>query len=345
MKKYIIIGLFFCSLAWGQSIIWSEVTPDVAKPDPDWRRCLAISGNGRVWVVGEFGNSQGEKVFLSIDSGKTWNETYPSVNKQWLSADIDEDGSTILLGAYNDSAYVSVDTGNTWSRSPLTLTGAGQFYASAVTPDGRIMAFGDVLSHRRYVSRDYGVSWTNYASSGTAGQPVFDISDDGKYLVTSGQYVYLSSDSGATNVQKIATLGGYVNTISYTADTTLLTIGSVGSEWILKSVDQLTTFKHVQPDSVHGWTYIAGDSVCMKLIACQTDGRLYSSVDGGVSWKEEKPAGDINQYWTCVKMSRDGNFIIASVGQHEGGEALYRGTYSDSPPEATGSGQVIITEN
>ncbi len=55
-----------------------------------------------------------------------------------------------------------------------------------------------------------------------------------------------------------------------------------------------------------------------NLIADVYGGRLYISTNGGSSWAETQPAGDLDKNWYTTSMSSDGTKLIAGAKELAG---------------------------
>ena len=89
------------------------------------------------------------------------------------------------------------------------------------------------------------------------------------------------------------------------------------------SSDSGSTWVETQPagDINCDWKSIASDSDGSNLIAAARDstlfplffGRLYISSDGGSTWVETQPAGDVDLSWNSVASDSDGSNLIAGI--------------------------------
>jgi hypothetical protein len=69
------------------------------------------------------------------------------------------------------------------------------------------------------------------------------------------------------------------------------------------------------------WLSVAINDAGNKMLAGTYNGRLYVSSDGGTSWAETRPAGNVNKIWFTVAVSADGKTMLAGTGTR-----LYRST-------------------
>jgi len=61
------------------------------------------------------------------------------------------------------------------------------------------------------------------------------------------------------------------------------------------------------------WRSVASDADGSVLIAAAWNGRLYLSVDSGVTWVEKQPAGNVDALWSCVASDADGSVLVAAT--------------------------------
>jgi hypothetical protein len=79
------------------------------------------------------------------------------------------------------------------------------------------------------------------------------------------------------------------------------------------------------------------------MFACVFNGRLYSSIDKGVTWNEQQPAGAVNQSWIPLSVSADGTTVLSGVF----GGRLYKMKTAETiatnitATTATGNGTII----
>ena len=140
------------------------------------------------------------RLYISSDSGGTWNETQPdgNINGYWLSVASSSDGTHLIAaGGANVGLYTSTNSGSTWTKSNI---GQGNYFSSvASSSDGTHLIVSG--SAGLYISSNYGSTWTQAQPAGSNGfWYAVASSADGTHLVAeedSGR-IYVSLDSGAT---------------------------------------------------------------------------------------------------------------------------------------------------
>lgn len=213
---------------------------------------------------------------LGTDMGKLWIERGP--NEAWHTSLVSDDGQ-VIVGAsgfgVTGAVQLSTDRAVTWSE--IYPTGSvASIGGGAIDADG-----SHILLHEHqgslWLSTDYGASWND---------------------VHGGVRIDGTSYSFAMNAD---------GSVMYYCD------------WFKRKVYGGGTWAEITPDLGVGvtkmWYCIAcdesGDNVVLG--AFSTGGRLYISHDGGGTWAETRPAGDVDRSWEKVSMSNDGQVILAST--------------------------------
>lgn len=184
-------------------------------------------------------------------------------------------------------------------------------------------------------------SITQAAYSWSETQPAGNINQGWFYAASSGdgQKLLFSTTTRATSPLYMSLNGGssWAETqptstpTAYTASWNALAISSDGSTFIAAqyngrvfiSTNDGTSWTETQPagDAVKLWYGLAASadgSVLMaasgKSTAPAGGGRVYISVNGGTSWTETQPSGNVDRTWNDVAVSADGTRMVAING-------------------------------
>lgn len=162
-----------------------------------------------------------------------------------------------------------------------------------------------IASDYIYASSDYGFTWTQRDSS--RDWEGISISADGKYqtAVVSTGYIYTSSDYGVTWTQRDSSRDW--RSISLSADGKHQTAVVYGG-YIYTSSDNGVTW--TQRDSSRDWYFVANSSDGRYQTAVVFGGYIYTSSDYGVTWTQR----DSSRNWRGVSISSDGKYQSAVVG-------------------------------
>ncbi|MEO6109755.1 MAG: prepilin-type N-terminal cleavage/methylation domain-containing protein [Candidatus Saccharimonadales bacterium] len=252
-------------------------------------------------------------IYTSTDSGATW--TQRDSSRSWTNVASSADGTKLVATTYG-FIYTSTDSGATW-----TQRASGQYWESiASSANGTILYAGTSTVS---MSTDSGVTWT-VTSAPFAGSSWYTlaVSADGTKVVggPNNNYVYTSSDSGATWVQRTTSGSNFWYKAISSSSGTKIAISQQASTAII-STDSGATWT----DSGQGAGYCAGlggSADGSKLIASTNSTTVGRSINGGATWTASTP-GSAGCY-DIFAMSADGKKIIAA----QSGEYLYTGLYS-----------------
>ena len=187
------------------------------------------------------------------------------------------DGSLVVAGGCNHPIYTSTNFGVTWSTPPW--------------PDPA----GDQTAH----------FWMGIACSNNG---VKIVAVAGGYQGGASDYIYTSTNSGATFTQR--TSAGQRDWVAATSssDGTLLAAAATGG-FLYTSTDSGVTW--TARASSQNWRGIASSSDGTKLVASALSGLLWTSQDAGVTWRG---CGTIKT-WNGVSMDSSGDKMFACANQ------------------------------
>ncbi|WP_404423322.1 immunoglobulin domain-containing protein [Nibricoccus sp. IMCC34717] len=215
----------------------------------------------RVYGVGtKSGEWRADGIFLSTDSGKTWQKspmTGLPVSNFYNSIDVDPTRDKIVyVGARGDNVagggvYRSTDGGSTWSAFSTGISNPDTFFVWNIWETGRQLAVGADGSliainvsgtmYRRGAGAD---AWTSVsAGTGALVSVVGDRLEAGRFFAVGGGGVFRSTDSGATWTKVLARAATRIETDAVVADRVV--VGT--SDGVYLSRDAGATWEALDP--------------------------------------------------------------------------------------------------
>ena len=300
---------------------WTETQPK-GDLNGEWTGC-ALNSDGLKGIIGE----DPGRLYLTSDGGDTWNETQPlgNVDENWSCYALSSDGLKVVVAADYGCLHVSSDGGDTW----IELSGSRHWTGLAITPDGTKGIAGSNNS-RLYISVDGGENWTETRPEGEANEDwsCCALSADGLKMI-SGENpgrLYVSVNGGNTWIRK--TLYN-INFCNVNAEGTKIIVGEetgydedrdtwLGGRAYMSSDGD--TWQEIQPVGdivdhydLSNWDFCTFSSDGQRILICGR-GRIYISVDGGLTWTEREIAGPVGRAWAGCDCSMDGMTLIISEG-------------------------------
>ncbi|MES2631230.1 MAG: Ig-like domain-containing protein [Patescibacteria group bacterium] len=318
---------------------WSKATDGtgIAGDKIMWLSLASSSDGTRLAAVGKDDGYQ--SVYLSSDSGTTWNQTTINEGQRWNDVALSSDGTKIVATATGGYIYTSSDSGATWIER--TAAGSRQWGAIASNADGtKLVAGVGIFSGPGsiYTSTDSGATWTERTSAGSRVWVDIASSADGTKLsaipYAFNEYVYTSTDSGATWTQRTTAGARTWSSITSSADGTKLAAshggkvignGSYGANgYIYTSTDSGATWTQRTASGVRQWSSLAFNDDGTKLVASVRSGYIYTSTDSGATWTQRTSIG--SQGWLAVASSADGLKLAAATEEWSSNGAIYTST-------------------
>ena len=207
-----------------------------------------ISSDGQYMIIGGF-ESGGTDIKISTDFGGSWNSATTS-SPLVRGVAINDTGTVAYYAQSSEKVMKSVNYGVTWLPTTLGVGTAPSGYFADVATDrtGQIVVVADRQNNLIWTSQDAGDTWTPGNSSNTYTWDKVCMSSDGRKLFA----VPLNS------------------TLSYL--------------WM--STDYGVTWNPVTSGGERNWLQlsISRDGNMLVAVIGVTYGRLYSSIDDGVTW-------------------------------------------------------------
>jgi photosystem II stability/assembly factor-like uncharacterized protein len=152
------------------------------------------------------------------------------------------------------------------------------------------------------------MGWIEQQSAGIRNWNSIASSSDGIKLIasTNSEYLYTSTDSGVTWIQR-ASSRSWKSVTSSSDGNKLAAIAYNGSIWT--SSDSGISWIEQTAAGTRTWNSIASNSDGTKLAAVG-DSNLYISEDSGITWSEKAPL--VTSQWRHITMTSDGSKLFLS---------------------------------
>jgi hypothetical protein len=162
---------------------------------------VAGSADGTKWIAvgSHLADTPPSSLYISTDSGQTWQSNSLASSGGWSTAASSADGTkfAVVGGGY---VYTSTNSGATWSLSMTTQANIWRITTSADA--GRLVLCGPP---DLFLSQDWGATWLQVTNAVKETFGYLACSADGNTLISSSfmsdAYVWLSFDGGITWAQ------------------------------------------------------------------------------------------------------------------------------------------------
>lgn len=241
----------------------------------------------------------------------------------WTSMASSDDGTRLVAadaGGGKSYAYTSMDGGLAWTLAPLDVReGTSTWVASSMKGDMlTVAAYGQGI----YTYRDDVAKWS-LAQSGDGWTSLASSSDGQTRVATTGWGGVLASINEESWVRIDKTLSSsytldHWKAVAITADGTKLVAAPSSGDASFHAGDVYTATKgatgwewktHSAPASTE-WSSVAFVDA-NTLLAGESNGRLFISIDGGDSWNAIGPVESMN--WTSLSVAADGKTMLAGT--------------------------------
>ena len=278
-----------------------------ALPKGNWASA-ALSNDGKIIVELDRDNS----VWLSKDSGSTWNEINKN-KKSWQFSAMNSDGSFIIVNANNGyGTWYTTDMGNNWTKANV----AAPTYPGAIacSLDGSKIYMADQGSNEVWKSTDRGKNWSSLINGKFRGAWNYVCcSDDGSivaavtYRLNTNGYIYISTDGGNNWIEKTNT-NTFWWSIRCSSDGKIMVANTAEGQTLYISKDTGQTWNY-QPTPIKVFLYaltLSSDGSTI-FIGNGTDS-IYVSRDTGANWKKANYSKDSFGIYN----SKDNSIVVAN---------------------------------
>lgn len=182
-------------------------------PNNSWFS-IASSSDGQ--ILAAVANHGG--IYVSTDSGSSWNQSDAPVEPAWSAVAATADGSIMIAAADPGPIYTSTNSGLNWNSNSAPIR---SWSAVAASADGSKL-FAAATLGGIFVSTNFGLAWTKTSATNDAWTCIACSADGTNLLagvVDSGLYV--SSDAGVTWTKTQALGIGWLS-VAMSADATSL---------------------------------------------------------------------------------------------------------------------------
>jgi hypothetical protein len=313
-----------------QNDIWTEFQPTGAE-DIDWQAIATDSDGSVIIIAGRTLVGNIGKVYLSTDSGASFSDTGlgGDATYSWKDVACDSNGSHLLVVSLG-IVSLSINSGLSFNDVTPPLAAGDYFSCGAMDADGSNLIVGE-HNGRLWTSSDSGANWTERRYDGDKDRDYFSVASNSTgsqlistdYFESSNPGLYISYDSGTSWTDKTP-VGAYSQQWQRTAmdddGSHILAINydPAGSpkRRIFASSDNGTSWTEVDHPDAPGfkdfWSDVALDSDgSHQMMSNTTNGRLYTSLDGGTTWVRQDPSGTGILKWLRVATVSDGSIWMA----------------------------------
>ena len=166
-----------------------------------WRG-IAVSGDGKYIVITQ--NSTGGTSYLSSDFGASFSSISDFGSTRGYDVEISETGQYMIAGMDN-GVYVSSNYGANWTRKSTSYS-----TGCSISSTGEYM-FYVLRDNKIYYSYDYGSTFTANTNFGNrTWNSVATTETQGHYIAGDLQFLWKTTDNGATNTKILTGMGDEV---------------------------------------------------------------------------------------------------------------------------------------
>ena len=266
---------------------------------------IASSSDGMKLLAANGSKVADGYLWISGDSGMTWNTCANAGFRKWSCVASSADGSALLAGTYLGAVYVSMDSGATW----VSRSGNAAWESVATSADGTIM----------YAANDSGVTKRTQGSFATiltnAHCKIACSKNGTKVLVAGlGSLIGTSTDSGTSFTWRDA-IRAWSAVASSGDGTKLVAVENGGKIYISANSGVTWTPK----EQNRTWNSVAMSSDGNIVTATTVSNGVFYSLDAGVTWSLRatgSPLYDSSTPWTGVAVSDSGEkmFFVTADG-------------------------------
>jgi photosystem II stability/assembly factor-like uncharacterized protein len=306
---------------------WSELTHRLG-PDQYYLSSVSSSADGSTIALASYSKvdavddgSRSGIIWLSKDSGATWEVQDAIENQYWTSLEVSNDGMNIAALGDNGYLYTTVNGGQDWVKESslgqqywgnMNLSGDGvKLVAQIYTEEGTTLWRGELDVSSGVPSEPQNLytvithdaatlKWFAPESAGGSAVSSYTV----QYRVSGVNAQWTTIDTVTGTSQELTGL-----VAGQTYDLRVAAENEQGQSEF--SYVESTTVSHT---NVRAYTSITSSADGQKLAITTDGGYIYTSTDAGVSWQTRESAGVRN--WLAIDSSSDGTQLIAAAGQN-----------------------------
>jgi hypothetical protein len=271
---------------------------------------LCCSSNGTNILSYEKTGTVGN-IWYSNNQGSNWiNYSTPNFIINNLSCD--SDMKNILATEMNGNILTSVNNGQNW----IVRTNIPKNWSSCATnSDGQYMICS-VKDEFIYISNNYGQTWNVRLNDIVRNWTSVSINSSGSYMIATSSgnintsidtgYIFISNDFGNS--------WSYANweSVSCNLEGDNI-IAAIKNGYLYRSIDSGANWNPIVLAGLYNWSCVCHskkkyNNVDYIIAATVNNGYIYISYNSGGTWNSVNSV----RYWANIKMSENGQYIIAS---------------------------------
>jgi hypothetical protein len=239
---------------------------------------IASSSNGRFINAAVYGGS----IYRSTNSGANWSNTTDAVSYSWKTIASSSDGVKLAAASTGGYIFTSTNSGASWTQQ--TASGIRSWISIASSSNGTKL-FAVASTSIIYISTNSGVAWTGVDLS-TGGLPPYtpsftsiSCSSDGTSVASTADYVFTSTNSGATWTKRTSSGSRSWNAITMSSDGGNIA-ATVDGGSIYTSTDGGSTWTEELDAGSRNWTSITSASDGGILAASVSSASAWARIEG-----------------------------------------------------------------
>ena len=294
-------------------------------------------------------------IHRSGDYGTTWSNVknqYAPIGSGQRWIDVSSDGSIIVIAEDGGYAWISKNSGSSWAKLPQIGSLAISWQTVFVSGTGqRIMLFN---LQDRYISNNFGASFTKIADPNIGSVGSMSASDDGSVILVVDQNrfnpcdsgVYISQNSGTSFSQINYGLptqcgsGYWVEAVGVSGDGGTLVATSYGKTMVSRDATASWNQSTLPAGETGGWGRLAISQNGSRIALMRYYNSPLTSDDFGATFKVRNTfAVAATSDWAAIASSADGSRLYMA-----GNYGLYTSVVSEQFV-ASNYGTVTLSQN
>ncbi len=316
----------FIYVSTDSGVTWNTQTSSGNK---EWRR-IAMSYDGTSMAAVQ---SSTDFIYVSTNSGSTWTKQTSSGSRTWNRIAMSDVGTirAATTSGVGGKIFISTNGGSVWTER---YTATAQYVTDiAISANGTRMAA--ITNQYIYISTDSGVNWTSKTSTGIKSWTGIAMSPDGTNMAavhSSSGFIYTSTDSGDTWVAKTSSGTRLWISVAVSADGKIYATNESGKRgygrcYIFTSSDSGINWIEQTASPRLGWKRIAVSNNGLNMVAADTEGRLATSTDSGLTWNSYAVSW-VNSSLLDLAASDNGDIFALRSGTITTDQHIYTSTDS-----------------